>query len=88
MSMKLMTQTMDGRLILNNLQRSRVKLCQKVTAALQRQNVRHFYHVFFKNCPTLTLPPKLLGLGEATRSEPLAKKHVRPHLLEFYSERT
>lgn len=58
MSIKLMTQTMDGCLILNNLQRSRVKLCQKVTAALQRQNVRHFYHFFFK-LPHPNFAPKI-----------------------------
>ena len=34
-SIKLMTQTMDGCLILNKLGRRRVKLCQRVMATLQ-----------------------------------------------------
>ena len=90
MSIKLMTQMMDGCLILNKLQRSRVKLCQKVMAALQCQlsKCEPFLSCFFFYCPTLTLPPKSLGLGEATRLEPLGKKSVRPHLLELYSECT
>ena len=36
-----------------------------------------FIMFFFLHRPTLTLPPKLLGLGEATRSEPLGKKSVK-----------
>ena len=76
-SIKLMTGTMDGRLILNKLGRRRVKLCQRVMATLQCY-VR--ICIVFFSCPTpnvLLLAPILLGLGEATHSELLGTKRVQ-----------
>ena len=81
LSIKLMTWTMNGSLILNKLERRRVKLYQRVMALLQCQlsKCEHFYH-----CPTLILlffAPKLHQLGVVTR---LTQNYLVQKVLNLY----
>ena len=77
-SLKLLTQTMDGCLILNKLVR-RVKLCQRVMENTAMLTVEMWALLSGFSCPTQTLlilAPILLGSGEATHSALLRMKRV------------
>ena len=67
---KLMTQTMDGCLILNKLGRRRLKLCQRVMATLQcyLSKCEHFFRVFLPHPNFAPLSPKFTW---ARGSDPL-----------------
>ena len=89
LSIKLMTWMLNGSLILNKLERRRVKLYQRMMAMLQCQlsKCEHFYHslFFFFPCPTLILlffAPKLHQLGVVTR---LTQKYLVQKVLNLYS---
>ena len=78
-SMKLITGTMNGRLILNKLGRRRVQLCQRVMANAAMFTVKMWAFWSGFSCPIQTLlilASILLGSGKATHSELLGMKRV------------
>ena len=75
---KLMTRMMDGCLILNEMGRRRVKVCQRTV------EMWAFLTGFSCLTPTLLLlAPILLGLGEATYSELLGTERVKVWLADL-----
>ena len=78
-SIKLMTRTMDGWLIMNKLRRRRVKLCQRVMATLQCKvsKCEHFDRfVFLPHPSSAPLSPNITWAREATHSELRGTKRV------------
>lgn len=86
LSIKLMTWMMNGSLILNKLERRRVKLYQRMMAMLQCQlsKCEHFYHSFFflfslPNPDFALLCPKITSArgSDSTHPEILGTKSIK-----------
>ena len=82
-SIKLMTQTIDGCLILNLLVRRRAKLCQTAIATLQCLLLKceHFNQIFQAQPQLCFSQPKYyLGLGKRLTQNDLVRKGLKAEL--------
>ena len=89
-SIKLMTRTMDGWLIMNKLRRRRVKLCQRVMATLQCKlsKCEHFDRFVFLPHPSFApLSPNITWAREATHSELRGTKRLTSRT-SYFVQRT
>ena len=86
-SIKLMTWTMDGCLVLNKLVRKRLKLCSRVMITpMLTVEMWAFLLGFSFPAPTLRLiAPILLWLGEATHSKLLGTKRVKNDFMTSFT---